>query len=81
MSLAQLRAEISSFLAETCRFLRGNPGAIPIVGFQVLLLACAGLLIAGLPSLAEGVAVVAYFLLVAGVVVQLVVFVRDRNRS
>ena len=79
MSLANFRTEISSFLAKTCQFLRGNPGTIPIIGFQVLLLACAGLLIAGLPSLAEAVAVVAYFLLVAGVVVQLVVFVRHRN--
>jgi len=76
MSLAQIRAGISSFLAKAGQFLRGNPGAILIVGFQVLLLACAGLLIAGLLGLAEGVAVVAYFLLVVGVVVQLVVFVR-----
>jgi hypothetical protein len=61
------------------RFFKENPGAVPIVGFQILLLVCAGLLIFGLGSVAESVAVVAYFLLVAGVLILLVSFVRNSN--
>jgi len=58
------------------RFFRENPGAVFVLGFEVVLVACAVLLVAGLASLAESLAVVGYFLLVAGVVVQLVWFVR-----
>ena len=67
---------LKSFLIRTKRFLRENPGSIPILGFQALLVACAGLLVSGLSVYAEGVAVVAYFLLVIGVAVQLALFVR-----
>ncbi len=58
------------------RFLRENPGSIPIFGFQMLLVVCAVLLACGLGVYAEGVAVGAYFLLVAGVVIQLAIFVK-----
>lgn len=58
------------------RYLRNNPGACFIIGFQILLLVCAGLLILGNSVWAEGVAVVAYFSLVIGVVVQLISFLR-----
>lgn len=58
------------------RFLRRNPWAIPILGFQVLLVSCAGLLAAGLSVFAEGVADVAYFMLLFGVVAALVLFWR-----
>lgn len=58
------------------RYFKGNPGATFIVGFQALLLVCAGLLISGNSLLAEGVAIVAYFLLVIGVVGQLISLVR-----
>lgn len=61
------------------RFLKRNPWAIPILGFQVLLLSCAVLLAVGLPGLAEGVSVVAYFSLLFGVVAKLVVFRRDKD--
>ena len=58
------------------RYFKENPGATFIVGFQALLLVCAGLLIQGNSLLAEGVAIVAYFLLVVGVVRQLIFFIR-----
>ena len=58
-----------------------NPGATFIVGFQALLLVCAGLLIQGNWLLAEGVAIVAYFSLVVGVVRQLIFFVRHAKEE
>jgi hypothetical protein len=76
MSLKQLRIHLFSFLSWTKRFLRENPGALFVLGFEVVLVSCAVLLAAGLASSAEGLAVVAYFMLVAGVVMQLVWFVR-----
>jgi hypothetical protein len=80
MSTKQLRVRLFSLLSWAKRFFRENPAALFIVGFQVLLVACAALLVLGLASSAEGVAVGAYFLLVAGVVLQLVWFVRrDRH--
>jgi len=69
----------SSFLIKFKRFFRKNPSAIFFLGFQALLVACAVLLVFGLSFLAEGFAVVAYFLLVAGVVLQLVSFVRGSH--
>ena len=62
------------------RYLRDNPGAAFIIGFQILLVVCAGLLIVGTPVWADGVAVVAYFSLVIGVVLQLVSFLRHGER-
>jgi len=61
------------------RFFRENPGAVFVLGFEVVLVACAVLLVAGLASLAESLAVVGYLLLVAGVVVQLAFFVNLRG--
>jgi hypothetical protein len=69
--------EVSSFLVRVKRFLRENPSAVFVLGFQVLLVTCAVLLVLGMASLAEGVAVGAYFSLVAGVVVQLIDFLRE----
>lgn len=65
-----------SFLARFMRFLKENPGAGFILAFQTLLATCAVMLVLGLTSLAEDLAVVAYFALVAGVVLQLIWFVR-----
>lgn len=67
------------FFVRAKRFLRENPGAVFVLGFQVLLVMCAVLLVSGLSFLAEGLAVAAYFLLMIGVVLQLVSFLRDRN--
>ncbi len=77
MSMVRFRVGASSFLVRVKRFFRENPGAVFIVGFQGLLVACAVMLVFGMGGLAEGVAVVAYFMLVAGVVTQLVCFVRN----
>jgi hypothetical protein len=74
--MKRLRALLFSFVSWAKRFFRENPGVLFIVGFQVFLVACAVLLVVGLAWLAEGLAVLAYFLLVAGVVVQLVSYVR-----
>jgi hypothetical protein len=76
MSTERLRARVFSFVSWAKRFFRENPGAVFIVGFQMFLVVCAVLLVVGLAWLAEGLAVVAYFLLVTGVVVQLALFVR-----
>lgn len=72
-----MRGSILTFLVRVKRFLRENPAAILILGFQALFVACAFLLVLNLAVVAEGVAVVAYFLLVAGVVLQLAWFVRS----
>lgn len=72
-----LRVELKGLAVRVLRFFRENPGALPVVGFQFLLLVCAFLLAFGVGDVAEGLAVVAYFLLVAGVVFQLVDYVRD----
>ena len=69
--------ELKGLVVRVLRFFRENPGALPVVGFQFLLLVCAFLLAFGVGDVAEGLAVVAYFLLVAGVVFQLVDYVRD----
>lgn len=76
MSIVRFRVRVDSFLVKVKRFFRENPGALFILGFQVLLVACAVMLFFGMGALAEGVAVVAYFMLMAGVVTQLVRFVR-----
>jgi heme/copper-type cytochrome/quinol oxidase subunit 4 len=67
------------FFVRAKRFLRENPGVVFVLGFQVLLVTCAVLLVSGLSFLAEGLAVAAYFLLVIGVVLQLVSFLRGRD--
>ncbi len=70
---------IKQYLPRIKNYFRRNPGTLFIVGFQVLLLVCAGLLISGDSFWAEGVAVVAYFSLVIGVVLQLISFLRHRE--
>jgi len=62
-------------------YFRNNPGALFIIGFQVLLLVCAGLLFQGNSVLVDEVAVCAYFLLVIGVVLQLIFFVRREKED
>lgn len=60
-------------------FFRENPGAFFVLGFQVLLVVCAILLVFGFSSLAEAVAAVSYSFLLVGVGLQLVCFVRDSD--
>ena len=70
---------MKQFVPRVKRYLRENPGASFIIGFQILLVVCAGLLIVGNSVWADGLATVAYFSLVIGVVLQLVGFVRVSN--
>jgi len=74
-----MKVSFLTLLARFKSFLRDNPGAVFVLGFQVLLVACAAVLVFGMAWLAEFVAVGAYFLLVVGVVLQLVCFVRDSD--
>ena len=69
---------MSALLSRTVSFFKRNPSAVLVVGFQVLLITAAVLLIVG-SSLAEAVGAVAYFVLVAGVVVQLVSYLRGSH--
>lgn len=55
-------------------FIRENPGALPILGFQGLLIACAVMLVIGMSEAADSLAVIAYFMLVTGVLIQLIDF-------
>jgi len=60
-------------------YLKDNPGAPFVIGFQLLLVVCAGLLIQGNSVMANEVAVYAYFSLVIGVVLQLIAYLRHGN--
>jgi len=61
-------------------YLKENWGAPFIVGFQALLLACAGLSVQGNSGLASELAAYAYYLLVIGVILQLTSFMKARVR-
>jgi hypothetical protein len=58
----------------TERFDRENWGSSLITGFMLLLIASAFLLTAGLTPVAESTAILAYFALLIGVVLQLIFF-------
>ena len=73
--------ESNSRLPRIRRYLKDSPGAPFIVGFQLLLFICAGLLIQGNSVMAGEVAVYAYYLLLAGVVLQLTSSVRSRKKE
>ena len=74
-----MKFSVYTFFVRAKRFFRDNPAAVFVLGFQALLMACAVLLVFGMSLLAEGVAVVAYFALVMGAVLQLVSFLRSRH--
>lgn len=63
------------------KYLWENWGAPFVIGFQMLLLVCAGLSVGDKQALANDVAVYAYYLLVIGVVLQLVSFIRGRKET
>lgn len=67
---------LSSFKTKLKEYVRQNWGSPFIVVFILLLLAAAVLLSAGSASWAEEVAVYAYYTLVAGVVLQIVCYVK-----
>jgi hypothetical protein len=58
-----------------------NLGAPFIIGFQVLLVACACLMFLGNSVLANDVAVSAYYLFVVGVLLQLFCFIKHGEKS
>jgi hypothetical protein len=57
-----------------------NWGSPFIVGFILLLISAAVSLSEGLSSLADGIAVYAYYALIVGVILQLVCFVKYREK-
>jgi len=67
-------------LQRSKRYFRENLGIPFIVGFQILLIACGILLSQNNSALATEVAVYAYYLLTAGVVLQLVSFLRLKKK-
>ncbi|MEM2780310.1 MAG: hypothetical protein QW791_05505 [Candidatus Bathyarchaeia archaeon] len=76
-----LKLKLKRFLVWFKSFIKGNPGALPILGFQGLLIACAVLLVFGMNETADSIAVIAYFLLVAGVLIQLACYIRESRRG
>jgi hypothetical protein len=62
-------------------YVRQNWGAPLILGFTVFLVVAAVSLATGLNALANQVAVYAYYALVAGVVLQLVCFLKFREKG
>jgi len=71
--------EINVWVPKIKKYFKNNPGAPFIIGFQLLLLVCVGLLIQGNLVIANEVAVYAYFSLVIGVVLQLIAYLRHGN--
>lgn len=63
------------------KYFQENLGAPFIIVFQALLLVCAGLLVQGDSGLANEVAVYAYYLLVAGGLLQLISLGRHRKKA
>ncbi len=62
-------------------YVRENWGSPFILGFMLLLIAAAVSLSAGFSSLADTVAVYAYYALVAGVFLQLTCFLKYRGKN
>lgn len=62
-------------------YFRRNLGAPFIIGFQISLIVCAGLLISGGSVLANAVANAAYFLLVIGVILQSISYIVQQKRT
>ena len=81
LRFTNLGMRLKRFIVWFKGFVRENPGALPILCFQGLLVACAVLLALDMRWLAEGLAVVAYFMLVAGVLIQLADYLRNSRRE
>jgi len=62
-------------------YFRSNPGALFIVAFQILLASAGILLVSGAQSLADRIAVYAFYALVTGIAVQIAVAVREARKS
>jgi len=75
------KGSAKEILAKAKGYFRKNWGAPFIIGFMLLLMVAAASLSMGLDFLADDVAIYAYYALVAGVVLQLVCFLKYRERS
>ena len=73
---AQLRS-VEGRWGGVAAYFRENPGAVPVIAFMVLLVFAAALLAAGFEGGANRAAELAYYFLVAGVVLQLYAAVRE----
>jgi len=78
VDIAKIRIRVPSYRLK--RYFGENLGAPFIIVFQILLVACAGLLVQGNSAMANEVAVYAYYSLVVGVVLQLVCFIKHGKR-
>ena len=61
-------------------YVKENWGSLFIVGFMLLLVSSAVSLSEGLSSLADGIAVYAFYALIVGVILQLVCFIKFREK-
>lgn len=59
-------------------YFRENPGAIFLLAFQALLMTAAITLIDGNQSLANEIAMCGYYLLLVGVILHFIIFLRER---
>jgi hypothetical protein len=73
-------AAFTTFFWRAKCWLSKNPGAVFVVGFQMLLLACAYLLIGGNFAQADNVAMCAFCLLVVGVILEAIPFLKTWRR-
>lgn len=72
---------VKGFTSRGKRYVRENWGAPFIVGFILLLVVAAVSMATGLDALADNAATYAYYALIAGVVLQLVCFLKFREKS
>jgi hypothetical protein len=61
-------------------YFRSNPGTLFIIAFQALLVSAAALLVSGNSSMADEIAVYAFYALVIGVAIQIAVAVREERK-
>ena len=66
------KQQLKTLFVRTKTYFRNNLELLPIFAFQILLVGSAGLLFINQIGLAENVSVVAYFLLVLGVLLNLI---------
>ncbi|MEM1554493.1 MAG: hypothetical protein QXJ72_06405 [Thermoproteota archaeon] len=63
------------------KYVSENSGIPFILGFQILLILCATLFLRGAETTANELAVYAYYMLVIGVLLQLVSYIRERRKT
>jgi len=68
----EVRSRLKSYLKE-------NLGAPFIITFMIMLMMCAGLLIANMEDSANTLATIAYFFLVIGVLLQFISFIKSER--